>query len=71
VDEKKVGSKKAKVENVDRAARTKQLRYGNQKKWFGRKLRVDSLGLRAESKRGKQIDLLRSDRSAVALSRRK
>jgi len=34
VDEKKVGSKKAKVENVDGAARTKQLRYGNQKKWF-------------------------------------
>jgi hypothetical protein len=34
VDEKKVGSKKAKVENVDGAARTKELRYGNQKKWF-------------------------------------
>ena len=42
VDEKKVGSRKAKVENVDGAARTKQFRNGNQKKWISKKLRVES-----------------------------
>jgi hypothetical protein len=42
VDEKKVGSKKAKVENVDRAAGTKQLRYGNQKKWITASAEADS-----------------------------
>jgi len=42
VDEKKVGSKKTKVENVDGAAKTKQLRYGNQKKWLTAIAEADS-----------------------------
>jgi hypothetical protein len=41
VNEKKVGSKKTKVENVEGAAR-KQLRYGNQKKWFTAIAEADS-----------------------------